>query len=71
MTDLSQEYSYPLLNPNSSMISVINENENNNYSQQLRETDVAINLVDCIRCYVPIPRCEVIQKEDRIQLKLF
>ncbi|CAF3146852.1 unnamed protein product [Rotaria sp. Silwood2] len=32
-------------------------------SQQLRTTDVTVNLFDCMQCYVKIPRCKI---EDHI-----
>ncbi|CAF2871341.1 unnamed protein product [Rotaria sp. Silwood2] len=35
------------------------ENENKIYDEQLRTTDVVVNLFDCMQCYVEIPRCEV------------
>lgn len=40
--------------------SKVNKNdEQNNYSQQLRETDIEIRLDDCMQCFIRIPRCEV------------
>ena len=37
----------------------INKNdEEDNYSQQLRETDIEIRLDDCMQCRIRIPRCE-------------
>ncbi|CAF4691449.1 unnamed protein product [Rotaria sp. Silwood2] len=35
------------------------ENEYRQLSQQIRTTDVQVNLVDCMKCYVKIPRCKV------------
>ena len=39
--------------------STINNDDEKSYSQQLRETDVKINLVDCMKCFVRISRCQV------------
>ncbi|CAF1458531.1 unnamed protein product [Rotaria sordida] len=54
--------------------SATSENENNNYSQQLRTTDVRINLIDCMKCYVKIPRCKIEQQiydpNAHVQIKL-
>ena len=37
--------------------------ENNNCRQEIQETDVTINLVDCMQCYVRISRCKVCMKK--------
>ncbi|CAF4664471.1 unnamed protein product, partial [Rotaria sp. Silwood2] len=34
------------------------ENEYRQLIQQIRTTDVKVNLVDCMKCYVKIPRCK-------------
>ncbi|CAF1246217.1 unnamed protein product [Rotaria sp. Silwood1] len=46
-----------------SISSTIDEYNENELSQQLRTTDVTVNLFDCMQCYVKIPRCKI---EDHI-----
>ena len=48
-----------LLHDNHMTPSIMDNNDDSNYSQQLRETKVVINLIDCMQCYVRIPRCQV------------
>ena len=35
------------------------EDNNRVYSPQVRSTDVMINVVDCMKCYVRLTKCEV------------
>ncbi|CAF2793105.1 unnamed protein product [Rotaria sp. Silwood2] len=37
--------------------SIDSETNERNLSQQIRTTDVKVNLIDCMKCYVRIPRC--------------
>ncbi|CAF3797007.1 unnamed protein product [Rotaria sp. Silwood1] len=38
------------------------ENENNMYDEQLRTTQVTVNLADCMQCRVEIPQCELTEQ---------
>ncbi|CAF1172792.1 unnamed protein product [Rotaria sordida] len=38
------------------------ENENKMYDEQMRTTNVSVNLVDCMQCHVGIPRCELTEQ---------
>ncbi|CAF3995596.1 unnamed protein product [Rotaria sordida] len=58
LIEASQSSNHPI----TTISSTTSENEDNNYSQQLRTTDVRINLIDCMKCYVKIPRCKIDQQ---------
>ena len=38
---------------------IIEKEPKANSQQEFRETEVTINLVDCIQCFVKISRCQV------------
>jgi len=49
----------PLSTSRITISSTVNENENKNYSQPFQETNVTVDLFDCMKCYIRIPRCQV------------
>lgn len=67
---LLYEQTLSLSNRSITTTSTISENEDKNFSQQLRETHVMVNLFDCMECYVRIPRCDVTIERNRWEVTL-